>query len=526
MASPERDPLTGYRTTGHAWDGIKELTTPIPSWWVTVFLASCLVAVLYMWLYPSFATTGGYYRGSLGWSSESDLTDAVAAGRAAQAQWRAAIVATPIDRIETDESLRRFRDRRRAGPLSAKNCAPCHGVGCRRPDGPSFPALVDDDWLWGRHDRRDLPDDPVSASEAAMRRPATAPCRPFGEIIRRPGRSTPWAQYVRALSDPSTEASRASMSGAAIFATNCAACHGAFGRRRDAISARPRLKRCDLALWRQSGADQTADRQSTHGHDAGLREPARRRKPSARSPSTSTRWAEANVGRPSSALLDRGPTARLVRPRHPARRVGDGFPADQDLPETWRCSRSSSVSRGCGGIAGRIWRTRRSSSTCRAGGSSRFGLEFLAAGPPDRRRGHGRRGTGAVSPPTTLAGRIWCGFACPQTVWSDLLFFGRQADHPHRRARGGRRTPDARRGVVSPSPWRRRFGFVAWFNDVTAPARADPVRRRILRGLRLPSRPDGDDLHARAVCAGAGLPAHVPVAAVSRRRCSIAKASS
>lgn len=26
----ERDPLTGYMTTGHDWNGIKELNTPVP----------------------------------------------------------------------------------------------------------------------------------------------------------------------------------------------------------------------------------------------------------------------------------------------------------------------------------------------------------------------------------------------------------------------------------------------------------------------------------------------------------------
>lgn len=253
MANPERDPLTGYRTTGHEWDGIEELTTPIPAWWVTVFLASCLVAVLYMWLYPSFATTGGYYRGSLGWSSEGDLIEAVAAGRTAQAQWRTAIVATPIDRIETDESLRRFAT---AGGRAAfgENCAPCHGVGAGGQMG-QFPALVDDDWLWGgkigeiyQTIRFGIRSGHEEARDSAM--PA------FGEII--PAEEIDAvAQYVLALSDPSTEASRPSMSGAAIYATNCAACHGASGEGGRDFGA-PRL---NDAIWLYGSSPEQIRRQ-------------------------------------------------------------------------------------------------------------------------------------------------------------------------------------------------------------------------------------------------------------------------
>lgn len=45
MASPERDSLSGQLTTGHEWDGIKELRTPIPNWWLVTFVASWLIAV-------------------------------------------------------------------------------------------------------------------------------------------------------------------------------------------------------------------------------------------------------------------------------------------------------------------------------------------------------------------------------------------------------------------------------------------------------------------------------------------------
>ena len=33
------DAFTGTGTTGHAWDGIRELNTPLPRWWLYVFYA-------------------------------------------------------------------------------------------------------------------------------------------------------------------------------------------------------------------------------------------------------------------------------------------------------------------------------------------------------------------------------------------------------------------------------------------------------------------------------------------------------
>ncbi|WP_286364304.1 cbb3-type cytochrome c oxidase N-terminal domain-containing protein, partial [Azospirillum sp. B4] len=35
----EKDAHTGRETTGHEWDGIKELNTPLPKWWLYTFYA-------------------------------------------------------------------------------------------------------------------------------------------------------------------------------------------------------------------------------------------------------------------------------------------------------------------------------------------------------------------------------------------------------------------------------------------------------------------------------------------------------
>lgn len=225
MSAPERDPLTGQQTTGHEWDGIRELRTPIPNWWIYTFVVTWLAAIAYLVLYPSFATTKSYQSGILGWSSAGELAEDSANARAAQAVWRDQINAVPLDQIEANDELRRFA---MAGGQAAfnENCAACHGVGAGGQIG-QFPSLTDDDWLWGGgigdihttilygirsdHDDARFGDMPA-----------------FGEILE-PLEIEQAADYVLSLKDPLQDETRAVLPGAQIFADNCASCHGENG---------------------------------------------------------------------------------------------------------------------------------------------------------------------------------------------------------------------------------------------------------------------------------------------------------
>ena len=53
MANIERDTVTGTDTTGHEWDGLKELNTPLPKWWLYTWAACTVWALVYFVLYPS-----------------------------------------------------------------------------------------------------------------------------------------------------------------------------------------------------------------------------------------------------------------------------------------------------------------------------------------------------------------------------------------------------------------------------------------------------------------------------------------
>jgi hypothetical protein len=80
----ERDAVTGTETTGHEWDGIRELDTPLPRWWLWLFYATIAWSLVYFVLYPSFPTLSGYAKGVLGWSMRAEFTERMADARAAQ----------------------------------------------------------------------------------------------------------------------------------------------------------------------------------------------------------------------------------------------------------------------------------------------------------------------------------------------------------------------------------------------------------------------------------------------------------
>ena len=78
------DELSGTPTTGHEWDGIRELNTPLPRWWLWTFYATIVWAIVYWVLMPSWPGITGYYHGLLGYSSRAAIEASTAAARIAQ----------------------------------------------------------------------------------------------------------------------------------------------------------------------------------------------------------------------------------------------------------------------------------------------------------------------------------------------------------------------------------------------------------------------------------------------------------
>lgn len=142
----EIDEISGTETTGHEWDGIKELNTPLPRWWLWTFYACIVWSFGYVIAYPAIPLISGATPGVLGYSSRGELESSVELARADQAVFLEQIAAMePVD-IVADEELARFASQ---GGRSAFKvyCSQCHGSGAQGADG--YPNLNDDEWIWG-----------------------------------------------------------------------------------------------------------------------------------------------------------------------------------------------------------------------------------------------------------------------------------------------------------------------------------------------------------------------------------------
>ncbi len=81
----EKDEITGTPTTGHEWDGIKELNTPLPRWWLWTFYATHRSGPR---LHRRLSGLAAAHRGHAGpprlFSSRADVAESIDAGKAAQ----------------------------------------------------------------------------------------------------------------------------------------------------------------------------------------------------------------------------------------------------------------------------------------------------------------------------------------------------------------------------------------------------------------------------------------------------------
>ena len=142
----ERDEFTGTETTGHEWDGIKELDTPLPRWWLWTFYATIVWGIAYTIAYPAWPLISTTTQGLLGYSSRGELHAALAAHALSQKVHTDRIAALEMDEIAADQDLARFA--RAGGAAVFRNyCSQCHGSGATGAKG--YPNLQDDDWLWG-----------------------------------------------------------------------------------------------------------------------------------------------------------------------------------------------------------------------------------------------------------------------------------------------------------------------------------------------------------------------------------------
>src|SRR6478736_416285 len=143
---PDVDALTGTATTGHVWDGIRELNTPLPRWWLWLFYATILWAVGYWIVYPSWPLVSSYTTGAFRWHSREAVVSDLEALKAQRGPMVEKLRSASLQEIASDPTLLDFA-RAQARPAFAENCAPCHGAGGGGARG--YPNLNDDEWIWG-----------------------------------------------------------------------------------------------------------------------------------------------------------------------------------------------------------------------------------------------------------------------------------------------------------------------------------------------------------------------------------------
>ncbi len=237
MADPTKskiDELTGTPTMGHEWDGIEELDTPLPRWWLWTFYACILFAIGYVIAYPAWPLIDSATTGVLGWSSRGDLAHELATQDARVAPIHQAIAATTIEKLAGQPKL--MQAAIEGGRAAFKvHCVQCHGSGAAGSKG--YPNLNDDDWLWGGDlatiEKTIL--DGVRNPDHDATRLSIMPA--FGrDQLLQPAQVDDVVAYVRTLSRQQ-KGDAASQRGAQVFADNCAVCHGPAGKGTRALGA-------------------------------------------------------------------------------------------------------------------------------------------------------------------------------------------------------------------------------------------------------------------------------------------------
>jgi cytochrome c oxidase cbb3-type subunit 3 len=142
------DAPTGTETVGHEWDGIEELNTPLPRWWLWAFYLSIIWAIGYVIAYPAWPMVDRATKGVLQWSSRGELAKSIKVADNAQQGLRDQLAATPVAALREDPAL--FRKAVAGGFAAFKlHCSQCHGSGAAGSQTLGYPNLTDDDWLWG-----------------------------------------------------------------------------------------------------------------------------------------------------------------------------------------------------------------------------------------------------------------------------------------------------------------------------------------------------------------------------------------
>jgi len=252
------DEHTGMTTTGHDWDGIQELNTPLPRWWLWTWYACIVWGIFYMIAYPAWPLMTTYTKGVLGYASRDAIEQDMAALKVMRGSVVGQIETASLADLEKSPAM--LTTARALGKAAfGTNCAPCHGQGAQ--GGKNYPNLNDDQWMWGGS-LEQIHQTIAYGIRNEHDQSRQGPMPAFGKDGIIPKADIPViAAYVITLSGGKPEGTFDLAKGQKLYAENCAACHGDQGKGNPEVGS-PNLT---SNIWLYGGDQKTIEETITNG---------------------------------------------------------------------------------------------------------------------------------------------------------------------------------------------------------------------------------------------------------------------
>jgi cytochrome c oxidase cbb3-type subunit 3 len=221
---PDFDEPSGQYYTGHEWDGLRELDTPVPRVFRLWLWLSIAIAILLWVLYPSWPFFNNYAKGIAGYSSRGNVIAEVTEYQALRNNQMPEFAVLDVAELAADPTLEaKYSDA--IGVLYRDNCAACHGRDLM--GQTNFPNLTDKHWLWSGR-----PEDIEYTLQVGINHTSDdtqwAQMPAFGDGMLERSDIKAVVEYVLEISGADHDANL-SATGALIFEENCASCHNDAG---------------------------------------------------------------------------------------------------------------------------------------------------------------------------------------------------------------------------------------------------------------------------------------------------------
>jgi cytochrome c oxidase cbb3-type subunit 3 len=242
--------------TGHEWDGIRELDTPLPRWWLYLWYATIIASIVYWILMPAWPGLTGYSKGLLHRSDRVEVAQELQALDRLRGAELGRLRTASLEAIEKDPQLQAFA-LQVGQSVFGDNCATCHGRGGT--GGKGYANLRDDVWLWGGS-LEQIQQTITHGVRSGDPQAHQLQMPPFGEALK-PDQIDDLTEYVVALSHRPADIAAVRRAGK-LYVDNCAVCHGLHGQGQ----AQPGAPNLTDADWLYGSDRESIRDQIVHGH--------------------------------------------------------------------------------------------------------------------------------------------------------------------------------------------------------------------------------------------------------------------